>query len=262
MESPNRITPAASGSPGHRDRQWLAAVLMIFVGAALFSALAYLVGKGATDELDRRILLAMRHSDDPNDPLGPRWLEEAARDLTSLGGYTILMLVTAIVSSYLGLVRKHHASQLLLVAAVGGLGVMHLLKAVANRPRPDLVSQLAYDNSASFPSGHAMMSAVVYLTLGAMLTRLVECRRVKMFVMSVALLLSFVIGASRIYLGVHYPTDVLAGWSAGLVWAGLCWMLTRYLQRRGAVERDVPEPGIADAAGAAPGSVGYPSETR
>jgi undecaprenyl-diphosphatase len=218
----------------------------IVAGAGLFAGLAFGVARGMTDEFDRHIVLAMRQPDNPDDPLGPRWLEEAARDLTSLGGYVVLILVTAIVASYLGLVRKHHAAQLLLVAAVGGVIVMHLLKSAVNRPRPDFVSHLAYDNSASFPSGHAMLSAVIYLTLGAMLTRLVECRRVKLFVMSVAALLSFSIGVSRVYLGVHYPTDVLAGWSAGLVWAGLCWMLTRYLQRQGAVERDTAGLDVAE----------------
>lgn len=232
---------------GKRDRLWMTVMLIMVVGAGLFVVLARCVAEGMTDGFDRGLVLAMRNPDDPNDPLGPRWLEEAARDFTSLGGYTVLILVTAIVASYLGLVRKHHAAHLLLASAIGGLIVMHLLKALVNRPRPDFVAHFAYDNSASFPSGHAMLSAVVYLTLGAMLTRLVERRRVKVFVMSVAVTLSLVIGASRVYLGVHYPTDILAGWSAGLVWAGLCWMLTRYLQRRGAVERDSPEPEIASA---------------
>lgn len=230
---------------GGSERLKLIVIPAIVVGAALFITLAWGVGKGTTDGIDRRLVLAMRNPADPNDPLGPRWLEEAARDITALGGYTVLIFVTTIVATYLGLVRKHHAAHLLLVAAIGGVIVMHLLKALVNRPRPDFVSHLAYDSSASFPSGHAMLSAVVYLTLGAMLTRLVERHQVKVFVMAVAALLSFVIGLSRVYLGVHYPTDVLAGWSAGVVWAGLCWMLTRYLQLRGAVERDAPETGAS-----------------
>ncbi len=245
MESRNSISSLWARWMGRRDRLWLTVMVGIVVSAGAFMTLARGVAKGTTDEFDRRLVLAMRNPKNSDDPLGPRWLEEAARDLTALGGYAVLILVTATVAGYLGLVGKHHAARLLVLASVGGLVVMHTLKAIVNRPRPDFVSHLAYDSSASFPSGHAMLSAVVYLTLGAMLTRLVECRRVKMFVMSVALLLSFVIGTSRVYLGVHYPTDVLAGWSAGFVWAGLCWMLTRYLQRRGAVERDTPEPEVS-----------------
>ena len=81
-----------------------------------------------------------------------------------------------------------------------------------------------------------MFSAVVYLTLGALLSQLVEERKLKAYFLGVACFLTFVVGLSRVYLGVHYPTDVLAGWSAGLAWALLCWMVASYLQRRGKVE--------------------------
>jgi undecaprenyl-diphosphatase len=87
------------------------------------------------------------------------------------------------------------------------------------------------------------MSAVVYLTLGALLARLADQRRVKLYFLAVAALLTLLVGLSRVYLGVHYPTDVLAGWSAGLVWATLCWLAARSLQRRGAVERSAAGEG-------------------
>jgi undecaprenyl-diphosphatase len=95
---------------------------------------------------------------------------------------------------------------------------------------------LALIQFSSFPSGHSMLSAVIYPTLGTLLARLVPRKRLKIYFMLVALTLSFLIGISRIYLRVHYPTDVLAGWAAGLAWAAFCWTIAKYLQRRGALE--------------------------
>src|SRR5262249_16044963 len=157
---------------------------------------------------------------------------EAGRDFSALGGFAVLTLITLAVAGYLLIVRKRHAAILLVVAALGGRLVRHVLKALVDRPRPDVVPHLSHLSSASFPAGRAMLSAVVYLTLGAMLARLVERRRVKTYVLTVAILLTFLVGVSRVFLGVHYPSDVLAGWTAGLVWAVLCWLATRYLQRR------------------------------
>lgn len=208
----------------------------------LFIALAAAVMHGTTHDLDSWLVQAMRTPGNPADPIGPRWLEEACRDLTALGGYTVLILLMGTVTAYLLILKKRHAVWLLLGATLGGLVLMNLLKSLINRPRPQLVPHLSYTDSPSFPSGHAMLSAVVYLTLGALLTRLLEKRRHKTFVLSVALLLTFLIGVSRVYLGVHYPTDVLAGWAAGLAWAVACWLLTRFLQRRGAVEQDLMPP--------------------
>jgi undecaprenyl-diphosphatase len=222
----------------NRDLQFLLAVLLVALGCWTFRILADQVAEGTTRSLDRRLILALRQPDNLADPIGPPWLEEAGRDFTAMGGYAVLTFVTATAACFLGILRKHHAAWLLVGATVGGLGVMHLLKALVNRPRPDLVPHLSHVATTSFPSGHAMLSAVVYLTLGAMLTRFVEDRRLKSFILLVALLLTFLIGVSRVYLGVHYPTDVLAGWTAGLVWAVVCWQVTRALQRRGAVESD------------------------
>jgi undecaprenyl-diphosphatase len=221
-----------------RDLRILVAVLLVVAGGWAFRILADLVAEGTTRDIDRRLILALRQPDNPADPIGPPWLEEAGRDFTAMGGYAVLTFVTMAAACSLGILRKHHAAWLLVGATVGGLGVMHFLKALVNRPRPDLVPHLSHVATTSFPSGHAMLSAVVYLTLGAMLARFVEDRWLKSFILLLALLLTFLIGVSRVYLGVHYPTDVLAGWTAGLVWAIFCWLLTRALQRRGAVESD------------------------
>jgi undecaprenyl-diphosphatase len=95
------------------------------------------------------------------------------------------------------------------------------------RPRPDVVPPLQTVYESSFPSGHAMNSAIIYLTLGAMLMRIARGRVAKGYCMALAVLATFVVGVSRVYLGVHYPTDVLAGWIVGLAWASVCWLVER-----------------------------------
>jgi len=159
----------------------------------------------------------------------------------------VMTLVTLSVAGYLAMVRKHHAMWLVLVSSFGGLLISSLLKDIINRPRPQLVPHLSQVYTSSFPSGHSMMSAVVYLTLGSLLARLVPGRPVKVYCMFVAMALTFLVGVSRVYMGVHYPTDVLAGWTAGLVWALLVWLVARGLQRRGAVEKDVEGEAHADS---------------
>ncbi|MBM3856033.1 MAG: phosphatase PAP2 family protein, partial [Verrucomicrobia bacterium] len=120
---------------------------------------------------------------------------------------------------------------------LSGLVLSTMLKYFFGRPRPDVVPHLSPAALASFPSGHSMLSAIVYLALGTLLARLVSEMRLKLYILGMALTLTFLVGASRIYAGVHYPSDVLAGWTAGLVWAVLCWLAARYLQERGSVEK-------------------------
>ncbi len=190
-----------------------------------------------TQRFDEWLILSMRRPDDRAVPIGPGWLHEAGRDITALGGVAVLSLMTFAVAGFLWMRRQHHAMWLLLAATVGGLAMSTLLKHLIDRARPDVVPHLSLIYTSSFPSGHSMLSAVVYLTLGSLLARFVAQRRLKLYVLAVALLLTGLVGVSRIYMGVHYPTDVLAGWAAGLVWALLCWLGARYLQRRGAVEK-------------------------
>ncbi len=214
----------------------LVAILAAVVALWTFAKIADEVSEGETQKIDERILLALRDPANPADPIGPHWVEEALRDLTALGGYTVLGLVTATVVGYLLLVRKFHAVGLVLVASVGGLVLSNLLKGIFARPRPELVPHLSYVHSTSFPSGHSMLSAVIYLTLGSLLDRLVQRPALRLYFLAMALLLSFLVGVSRVYLGVHYPTDVLAGWAVGLAWAVLCWLVARWLQGLGMVE--------------------------
>jgi undecaprenyl-diphosphatase len=201
-----------------------------------FVELAGDVTEGDTAAFDRAILLGLRNPADLSDPVGPGWLEEAARDITGLGGYAVLTIVTVSVVIYLLMDGKRHAALLVIVAVVGGALLSSGLKMGFERPRPDLVPHATRIYTASFPSGHAMLSAVTYLTLGALLARVQKRRRIKTLLLGLAILLALLVGASRVYLGVHWPSDVIAGWCVGAAWAALCWFVALQLQRRGQVE--------------------------
>lgn len=216
----------------------LLVLVLVAGGIWLFAEIADEVNEGETRRIDEQILLSLRNPDDRTDPLGPRWLEEMERDFTALGGIGVLVLLTVSVSVYLMLDGKKHAALLVLLAVGGAWGGSHLLKQGFQRPRPDLVPHGSYVYTTSFPSGHSMMSAATYLTLGALLARTHSRRRLKIFLLAFAALLTLVVGFSRVYLGVHWPTDVLAGWTAGGVWALLIWLLARWLQHRGSVETE------------------------
>jgi undecaprenyl-diphosphatase len=202
--------------------------LPVYAGAAIvatllggFGMIADEVVEGDTLDLDRAILLALREPGNPGDPIGPSWLEEAVRDVTALGSISVLTILVLMVVAYHLIAGKARTAWYFAFAVVAGTVISTGLKAVFDRPRPDLTG-VAQVFSASFPSGHATVSAVVYLTLGALLAELAADWRLKLFYVGIAVLLTLIIGLSRIYLGVHYPTDVLAGWSLGGGWALLC----------------------------------------
>lgn len=224
-------------------RGWLVLTVMIVIvgGAFGFIKLASEVREGETKAFDEQILRALRQHDHPDIPIGPHWLGEVGRDITALGSMSVLAIFTGAVIGHLVFSRKTHAAIFLAGAVMGGVMIGTLLKQVFGRERPSVVPHLTEVYSSSFPSGHAMMSAVVYLTLGSLLMRLAPRRRLKLYYLCVAMFLTFLVGLSRMYMGVHYPTDVLAGWTAGLVWALLCWLAARWLQRKGAVEKDTGE---------------------
>lgn len=201
-----------------------------------FVELAGAVLAGSAEQFDRWILLALRDPHDPARPLGPPWLEEMMRDFTALGGVGVLTLLTATVAGYLTLAGKRRAALDVLLSVGTGILLSTLLKLGFDRPRPDLVPHGSRVYTASFPSGHSMMSAIVYLTLGALVARFRPGLVTKAYVLSLAVLLTFLVGVSRVYLGVHWPTDVLGGWATGAAWALLCWLVTLWLQRRGKVE--------------------------
>jgi undecaprenyl-diphosphatase len=221
-----------------REPLVLLAVLAIVVGVWAFIELADEVLEPERRPIEERILQIFRDPGNPQRLIGPAWLEEMGRDLTALGSVVVLFIVSAAVCGFLWLDRKRRMALAVAAATLGGALVSTILKELFERPRPDVVPHLAQVHTASFPSGHSLMAAVVYLTLGAMLATVVQGRRLKVYVLAVALFLTLVVGASRVYLGVHWPSDVLAGWTAGLVWALGCWLVIRELQVEGRVEAE------------------------
>lgn len=220
---------------GHEPHVLIAFLLL--AGAAWgFAELADAVLEGETATLDERLLLALRSPGDPSDPLGPGWFEEAARDITGLGGIGVLALISLLAAGFLALRRQPHTAIYLVLATGGGMLVSTLLKELFARPRPGLVPHAQQVYTSSFPSGHSMMAAVTFLTIGALLAGAQPSLRLKAYLLGAAALLTLLVGASRVYLGVHWPTDVLAGWTAGAAWALLCWALAEWLRTRGDVE--------------------------
>jgi undecaprenyl-diphosphatase len=209
----------------------LLAGLVIAAGLWGFEELMEVARATTPHAFDTEILLAFRQPGQPGVPIGPLWLEGAMRDITSLGSSAVLVLITAATILYLLLIRRPATAFFIFVAVAGGQVLSSLLKAGIDRPRPELVSHLVNETSLSFPSGHAMLSAVTYLTLGALAARFLPGRTTKIYVLSLAVLTTLLVGISRIYLGVHWPSDVLAGWCAGFVWAMLCWLMAWAWQR-------------------------------
>lgn len=202
----------------------------------IFVRLAKKVKGGKTKKLDEEILRMLRHRHDPAVPRGPKWLPHAAQDITSLGSGSNLTLATGIAVGFLCLQRRLRAAGFLILSIGGGLMLSHLLKNFFLRERPTVVLHLTHFDPGSFPSGHSMGAAFVYLTLGGIISRQTRHLLSKVYFLSVALVLTVLVGISRIYLGVHFPSDVLAGWAVGSLWSTLCTQTARWLQREGTVE--------------------------
>ena len=226
------------------DSRILAAFLLLALIGSAFAKFASEVLEGDTFALDRWILEALRSPADPSVPAGPAWILKAMVDVTALGGVTVLTLVTMLAAFYLVASRKRATAAFLVAAISGGAIVSTLLKLAFARPRPELVAHLVNVDTASFPSGHAMNSAITYLTIGTLLARAEKDRGVRIYLIGAAICLTLVIGFSRVYLGVHWPSDVVAGWAVGASWALLCSLVASGLQRRRSIEP--PTDGAAE----------------
>lgn len=221
-----------------REIAWLLVGLGGCILLLVFLKLASEVMEGETLAFDKRIVLAFRKADDLSRPIGPAWIESSLLDLTALGGPTVITLVVLAVVGFLVLQARYHSAVAIVLTAASGEVLNAALKSLFMRPRPEVVPHLRAAFETSFPSGHAMQSAIIYLTLGAMLMRLSERRLTKIYCCTVAMLATFLVGVSRVYLGVHYPTDVLAGWTVGLLWASVCWLVAQHFEVRAGLKAE------------------------
>jgi undecaprenyl-diphosphatase len=222
------------------ENRVLAAITAIAALVLTFALLASEVVEGETQTFDAWMLLLLRTPNDPSVPIGPPWLKEAMRDITALGSTSVLAIVVATVVGFLAVSRLRRTAVMVLTSVLIGVALSNALKWGFARPRPGFIADDMAVYTASFPSGHTTLSAVVYLTLGGLLCRMQASAAVKIYILSVAAFLTASVGISRVYLGVHWPTDVIAGWLIGGAWAFVCASVMTWLQRRGEVEGEQP----------------------
>ncbi|WNO54472.1 phosphatase PAP2 family protein [Stakelama saccharophila] len=203
---------------------------LLSVAVALMLLAGWVIGGGRPDAFDRAILLALRVPGSPSQPVGPAGFRQTVIDITTLGGGTVLTLVVFLTVGMLLASRKWLTAALVGVATLSGSFAVSLLKDSVARSRPDVVPHLVEVNTLSFPSGHAANSAIIYLTVATLLTQIIQRDARRTYLFAVAILLVGAIGVSRVYLGVHWPSDVLAGWSFGTLWAVAWWRLGKWLR--------------------------------
>ena len=220
--------------------------MLLYIGCAVAAALLTVFGiladqvvDGDTADFDRAMVMLFRDPAAPTVPLGPAWFNEAVRDITALGSFPVLGVLVIGVVLHLLLTGSRRTGLLIAISVIGGTIISMTLKAIFDRPRPDFTGAVDVFTS-SFPSGHATTSAVVYLTIGVLLAQRSSTWPARTLYISGAIILVAAVGLSRIYLGVHFPTDVLAGWSLGAAWALICLAVAHALRRRGTLHDEAP----------------------
>lgn len=199
---------------------WILSGSMFFI----FVLIAILASIELGANLNQWFLNLLLAGEDTPLPIGPSWLHEVGRDLTALGSNSVLLIALAMGTAWLALGRRWREFIVAWLVVVGGVAMSFVLKAMFNHPRPDMLAEPTEVFSSSFPSSHAMASAVTYLTLAFVLGSLSDKLGLRRYLLLCGLLLTVISGASRLYLSVHWPTDVLAGWVAGVLWLALCWL--------------------------------------
>lgn len=238
-----RIAAARWGDAAAAIRRWIPSpglvTLVVCACVWVFVTLADDAPEGDYLHLESRLMLALRQPGADGKGAGPEWLPHVARDVTALGSGSVVTLLVVLVVGFLWLQRSRRAALGIALATSLGYGMSEGLKRAFGRPRPDValrldvMPRLMVETNAAFPSGHSMLASVVYLTLAALLGEMIaRRRREKVYLVAAAALVSVLVGVTRVYLGVHYPTDVLAGWAAGTAWAVLCWAVAAGIERR------------------------------
>ena len=212
----------------------------LVVAVLLIAILGDSIEDGAQFAFDKAVLLMMREPGALTVPEGPAFLKQAMLDITALGGGTVLTLVLGLSAGFLLLQRHMLTALLVLAGGITGPLAVSIAKQLFGRQRPEVIDHLVEVGSASFPSGHSANSAAVYLTLALVLVQIVDRRRERIYLLAAAILLVIAVGSSRVYLGVHWPSDVLAGWAFGSLWAIGWWAIGHWLR-----ERYAPEHGLA-----------------
>lgn len=216
----------------------LASVAIISGLILSFLSLADGMGEGDLEAFDNAILMIFRDPTNVDQIIGPVWVHEMVRDITALGSFSLLGLIVVAVCIYLLMIKLKSEALLVVGSVLGGTLISTVLKMTYDRPRPDLTS-ISHQFTASFPSGHAMLSAVTFLTLGVLLAKLAPNKNLRIFAFATAIFLTIIVGTSRIFMGVHFPSDVLAGWCLGAAWALLCSLAATLLQRFGKVSAPI-----------------------
>lgn len=209
-----------------------AAMPFLIVGTAVFAAIVVLSSLGAMAGPDRAFMLAMRDAGDAGMPDGPPWLVQTVIDISALGGYPVIVVLMGAAALIFLSVGKLGDAVFLVATMASGTLANHYLKLGFSRERPDLIDHLLDTHTASFPSGHAMMSAIFYITLALLLANMARNRAVRAALFCSAIFITLIVGLSRIYLGVHWPSDVMAGWAVAAAWIGLCLLVSDLLERR------------------------------
>jgi undecaprenyl-diphosphatase len=237
VATPTAVGVNAGDSAPKRLVRWLwpTLILLAVAGLLLAAHIAEEISEGDTFASDRAILLAMRQPGDLAHPIGPAWLLQSAIDISALGGFTLLWIFGVAGIGYLTLRRRRAEAAWLGASLIGASVLDSVLKSIFHRARPEVTPHLAYVSNASFPSGHATISAAVYLSLALMLAEADPRPLGRVCLLTFMTAIVILIGCSRVYLGVHWPSDVVAGWCIGAVWALVVFAANRWLRRRSAV---------------------------
>ncbi|MEQ8306418.1 MAG: phosphatase PAP2 family protein [Hoeflea sp.] len=217
---------------GNANRLPVALFAIVTLGVYAFIEIADELAEGELRKIDESLFLILRSPTDSNIPIGPAWLQETAVEITAIGGYPLIILTLAAVAGFFIVTRRYGAAAYAVLSVGTGALLSQTLKNYYGRPRPDLVDHLDTVHTMSFPSGHALVTTVTYLTLASIVVGFLDDRRARIYVLSSAVFVAVIVGVSRVYVGVHWPTDVAAGWALGAAWASLSWLVVHFIGRR------------------------------